>query len=105
MSWDVLYTDDAIRDLQEIRGYISDVLRAPETAERQVIRIMDAAESLDHMPLRHRLCDYEPLRSQGFRILPVDNYLVLYLPDESQGSVAISRVIYGSRDIERHLGE
>ncbi|MDR0272434.1 MAG: type II toxin-antitoxin system RelE/ParE family toxin [Clostridiales bacterium] len=73
MIWTVQYTDSAEQDLQGIYDYISDVLLVPETAEKQTERILDAAESLEHMPYRHRLCDYEPWRSRGWRVMPVDN--------------------------------
>jgi toxin ParE1/3/4 len=52
MIWKVNYTEDAEQDLQSIFDYISDVLLEPVTAANQTNRIMDAADSLDHMPLR-----------------------------------------------------
>jgi len=63
--------------LRDIFGYISDTLLAPVAAAKQADRIMDAADSLDSMPLRHQLFDKEPWRSCGFRIMPVDNYVVI----------------------------
>ena len=103
MIWDVSYTNTAEQDLQGIYDYIADVLLEPCTAEEQVNRIMDAADSLEHMPMRHRLCDYEPWRSRGLRVVPVDNFLIFYLPDESQYAVAIIRIMYNRRNIEEHL--
>jgi len=105
MIWHVQYTDSAKKDLQGIYDYISDILLALETAEKQTNRIMDAADSLNHMPFRYRLCDYEPWRSWGWRVMPVDNYLVFYFPDESQDIVTIMRIMYEGRDVERHLGK
>ena len=52
---------------------------------------------------RHRLLAEEPWRSRGVRFLPVDNYLILYLPNEETETVTISRIIYGSRDIPAQL--
>jgi len=63
-------------------------------AEKLTDRIMDAADSLNVMPLRNRLCDYELWRSIGLRVMPVENYLVFYLPDEATEIVSIMRVIY-----------
>jgi len=103
--WEIFYTTDAEQDLQGIHDYISGVLLEPVTAQNQSNRIMDAVESLDHMPLRYRLYDNEPWHSRGLRILPVDNYLVFYLPIESQKTVAIIRIMYGGRDIEAQLKE
>lgn len=103
MIWKVNYTEDAEQDLQSIFDYISDVLLEPVTAANQTNRIMDAADSLDHMPLRYRLYDKEPWQSRGLRVMPVDNYLVFYLPDETKKIVAIIRIMYGGRDIDKHL--
>lgn len=105
MIWDVCYTDTAIQDLQGIYDYIADILLEPDIAGEQTDRIMDAADSLEHMPFRHRLYDYEPWQSKGLRVLPVDNYLIFYLPDESQYTVTIIRIMYGGRDIEKHMGK
>jgi len=103
MIWKVDYTEDAEQDLQSIYDYISDVLLEPVTAQKQTDRIMDAVDSLGHMPLRFRLYDNEPWRSKGLRVLPVDNYLVFYLPDESHEFVLVIRIMYGGRDSKKHL--
>ena len=78
---------------------------APEIAEKQINRIMDAIDSLDHMPFRYRLYNYEPWRSKDLRFVPVDNYLVFYLPDKAQSTVAIIRIMYTGRNIEKLLSE
>jgi toxin ParE1/3/4 len=103
MIWDVNYTDDAISDLQGVYDYISDVLLEPVTADKQTNRIMDAADSLDNMPFRYRLYDKEPWHSRVLRVLPVDNYLIFYLPEESKYMVTIIRIMYARSDIDRHL--
>ena len=52
---------------------------------------------------RNRLYDNEPWRSRGLRIMPIDNYVILYLPDDSKNTVKVVRVIYGRRDIDSQL--
>jgi len=103
MIWDVRYTKSAEQDLQGIYDYIADVLLEPNIAERQIDRIIAATDSLEYMPLRHRLCDYEPWCSKGWRFLPVDKYLIFYFPNESLGTVTVMRIMYGGRDIEKNL--
>ena len=105
MIWRVDYTEDAKQDLQDIYDHISGVLLVPVTAAKQSDRIMDAVDSLDQMPLRYRLYDHEPWSSKGLRVMPVDKYLVFYLPDESQGIVVIIRIMYGARDIESDINK
>ncbi|MBQ8401784.1 MAG: type II toxin-antitoxin system RelE/ParE family toxin [Clostridia bacterium] len=55
------------------------------------------------MPGRFRLYDKEPWRSRGLRIMPVDNYLVFYIPDTENETVSIIRIMYGGRDIDAQL--
>jgi toxin ParE1/3/4 len=105
MIWTVNYTIDAHQDLQGIYDYIADILLDPVTAAKQTTRIMDASGTLESMPFRCRLYDKEPWRSKGLRILPVDNYLVFYLPDESSNTIAVIRIMYKGRDVDRRLNE
>jgi toxin ParE1/3/4 len=105
MIYEIIYTEDALQDLEGIYQYISQTLLEPSIAEKQADRIMDAVDSLESMPLRFRLYEHEPWHSKGLRVLPVDNYLVFYLPDEVENIVAIIRIMYGGRDIEKQLGK
>ena len=105
MTWNIQYTKTAENDLNDIYDHIAYELLEPGIAEKQINRIMDTADSLDFMPLRHRLCDYEPWRSMGWHCVPVDNYIIFYFPNESDNIVSIMRIMYGGRDLEKHLSE
>lgn len=105
MIFDVSYSAEARQDLRDIYEYIAYELLVPETAARQAERIMKAARSLEQIPMRYRLYEGEPWHSQGLRVLPVDNYLVFYLPDETNATVSIIRIMYGGRDIENQLND
>lgn len=102
-GWKVVYTGQAENDLRGIYEYIAFSLLAPETAKHQARRIMKEVEGLNHMPLRHKLCDNEPWRGKGLRILPVDNFIAFYLPVENQSAAAVIRIMYGGQDIEKEL--
>lgn len=105
MIFAVSYSAKARQDLRDIYKYIAYELLAPEAAAGQTERIMKVARSLEQMPMRHRLYEEEPWRSQGLRVLPVDNYLVFYLPDETSATVSIIRIMYGGRDIDKQLND
>ena len=105
MIFDVSYSAEARQDLRDIYEYIAYELLVPETAARQAERIMKAARSLEQIPMRYRLYEGEPWHSQGLRVLPVDNYLVFYLPDETNATVSIIRIMYVGRDIENQLND
>lgn len=103
MKWKIAYSAQARQDLRNIYEYIAFNLLMPETATKQVQRIMNEIRSLDEMPLRFRLYDREPWYSQGLRFFSVNNYLVFYLPDENQNMVNIVRIMYSGRDIDTQL--
>lgn len=105
MIFHVAYSAEARQDLRDIYEYIACELLVPETAAGQTERIMKAIRSLEQMPMRHRLYEEEPWHSQGLRVLPADNYLVFYLPDENSATVNIIRIMYGGRDIDKQLNE
>ena len=103
MIWTIYYSAEARRDLREIHEYISDVLMAPVAAANQVRIIMEGIRGLEDMPMRHRLYEEEPWHSQGLRFLPVGNYLIFYLPDETSTTVNIIRIMYRGRDVRKQL--
>ena len=105
MSWDIVYTAQARQDLRDIYEYIALELLAPETATGQTQRIMKRIRSLGEMPMRHQLYGEEPWHSRGIRFLPVDNYLIFYLPEESRNTVNIIRIMYSGRDTCRQLSK
>lgn len=102
-EWTVVYTEQAERDLRNIFEYIAFSLLEPGIAKNQSRRIMDAVAKLNEMPLHYHLYEKEPWHSKGLRVLPVDNYLVFYLPAEAKTAVAVIRIMDGGRDIEEQL--
>ena len=105
MIFNVVSSSEARQDLRDIYEYIAYELLEPDTAAGQTNRIMKAARSLEQMPMRHRLYEEEPWHSQGLRFLPVDNYLIFYLPDETNNIVNMIRIMYGGRDVKKQLDD
>lgn len=97
----VRITDQALTDMQDLYDYISDTLFAPDTAMNQYDRIAYAIESLSELPERYRLFVSEPERSQGIRLMSVDNYAVIYTIRVE--TVIILRVLYSASDIIARL--
>ena len=60
---------------------------------------------LDEMPMRFNLYEDEPWKSKGLRFVPVDNYLIFYLPIDETNTVSIVRIIYAGRDMNKQLQE
>ena len=64
MSYEVLLSPEAIRDLQEIYRYIASELQSPQNAATQLARLEQRIYTLNELPLRHRVYDREPWRSR-----------------------------------------
>ena len=104
MSWTIEYSPRAQQDLDDIFEYISSDGDA-ETAANHIAQLLKAADSLNELPLRHRLYDAEPWHSMGVRFLTVGRYLIFYRPESDRQNVLIIRILHGARDLVRALSE
>lgn len=98
-NYSVMYSPQAKDDLKEIYSYIAFTLLASPAAERQVNKIRETIRSLDFMPMRNPVVDWEPWKSMEIRKAMADNFVIFYIADESSLTVTIIRIIYGGRDI------
>lgn len=101
--YQVTLTKQAQTDLREIFKYIAVDLQSVQNASGQLDRLEKAIASLDQMPERFRVYDKSKWRERNLHIMPVDNYLIFYIPDHNRETVTVMRVMYGGRDIDRQL--
>lgn len=88
----------ALRDMEEIYGYISEKLGSPATAIKQYERIAEAIESLSVFPERFQIMDIIPKLSKDVRQVIVDHYSAIYT-----NTVTVLRVLYGASDLSAKL--
>ncbi len=100
----IIFSPEAVNDLESIKSYISNTLGQEERACRIVGKIFHIINTLSCMPERHRLVDWEPWFSDNIRQLSVAQYVVFYKVDRSASLVKVIRIIYGGRDIEHLIG-
>ena len=105
MIYEVRMTPEAKNDLRGIFEYIAFDLQSVQNAAGQIDRLEKGIAELDQMPERFRKYEKEPWHSRNLRVMPVDNYLVFYIPDQTTGIVTVIRVMYGGRDADRRLNE
>ena len=101
--YEVLVSDKANEDMDDIYNYIAETLLEPAIAAKQYDRIADAILTLEEMPERIRLMYSEPERNKGIRPLIVDNYTVFFVINGD--SVHIARVLYSASNIGKRLAE
>ena len=97
----VIYSPEAVSDLKTIYAYIAFSLSNPTAAKSTSEAIRSAIRSLDTMPNRHELVDWEPMKTMGLHHFAIKNYVVYYLVDESECFVSIVRIFYGGRDVTK----
>ena len=103
MIYEVEVSKQADSDLRGIFEYIAFELQALENASGQLDRLEEQILSLDTIPERYRKYEKELWKTRGLRVLPVDNYVILYIPDSDKKVVTILRVMYAGRDIDNQL--
>lgn len=99
-SYNIFYSPEALEDIRKIYSYIAYELQVPETALNQVNRIRNQIRSLDCMPMRYSLVDWEPWKSMQMHKVPVDNYVVYYTINDDTLEVNIIRIFYAGQDVE-----
>ncbi len=103
MIYEVITTDQADADLRDIYEYIAFELLSPDNAAGQLGRLEEHIVGLEKFPEKFRHYEKEPWYSRGLRVMPVDNYLVFYIPDKDAGIVTVIRVMYVGRDVDSQL--
>jgi len=96
-------TPAAAGDLDAIDTYITNTLFAPAAAQDLMADFDKSFHSLCNAPYRCELSRNATLREKGYRKLVVNNYVSLYLVDETKKLVIIARVFYGAMDYERYV--
>ena len=104
-SYSIFFSGKALNDISDIYSYIAFELLVPQTAAKQVDRIRKAVRSLESMPSRHAIVDWEPWKSARMRKIFIDNFIVFYVVEEDSRCVNIVRIVYGKRDIENIVEE
>lgn len=97
----VQITDRALADMEDIYVYIAEQLLAPENAMGQYNRIAEAIQNLNVFPERVQIMESEPEHTMGLRQLPIDNFSVFYVIEDS--GVVVTRVLYSASDISKRL--
>ena len=103
MIYEVITSDQADADLRGIYEYIAFELFSPDHAAGQLDRLEEHIIGLEKFPEKFRHYEKEPWHSRGLRVMPVDNYLVFYIPNKDTGIVTVIRVMYAGRDVDNQL--
>ena len=96
-NYEVILTDVAKEDLEEIYEYISEHLLEILAANRLMEKIEQKILRLEQNPYSCVEVHIKP-HNEVYRKLVIDNYIVLYEVDEKYKQVVVYRIIYGKTD-------
>lgn len=103
MIYQVNTTEQADADLRGVYEHIAFELLSPDNAAGQLDRLEEHIIGLENFPEKFKSYEKEPWHSRGLRVMPVDNYLVFYIPDKEIRTVTVIRVMYTGRDVDDQL--
>ena len=98
-------TEKAAADLDGIVSYIVVQLENPQAATGFLISLESAIHEICLFPESGSLVINEFLPHKGIRKKLVDNYIMYYLPDMTDETIYVLRVIYGRRNLDEILRE
>lgn len=93
-KYEVRLLNRAMRDLDDIYGYIARTLSEPGTATDLIDTLESEILSLEYLPYRCPQRRTGAYAKGGYRQLVVKNYLVIYRVSEAQKQVTIVTIRY-----------
>ena len=99
----VLFSPEALNDLEENKSYIQDDLENDIAAANTLKKIFDRILELESFPKMGALLNSVTNTDNSYRYLLCNNYTAFYRIEKD--SVYIVRVLYGRRDYLRILFE
>jgi len=93
-KYKVLIYPTAEQDLFEIRDYFENKLKA--SPNNLLMKFYNNIDLLETNPLIHPLLTDTYLNQLGYRMIPVDNFLIFYVIENDE--VQIHRFLYGKRN-------
>ena len=103
-TYEILYTEAAIQDMEEKADYITCQFRDTDLALTWYFRLRDAIqEHLTTMPNKYPLYSAEPWAQRGIRQFLFRNDVVLYSVEERRACVYIRAVCTKGMDLSAHL--
>jgi len=97
MTYNLDITRPANRDLDQIVSYIALELKNPKAARRLYKLIRSTYQSLQAHPEMFEYAKDRRIAAKGFRIAPVEHYVIAYKVDKTNKKVVIHDVFFGAR--------
>src|SRR3954463_14161242 len=91
----------ASRDLEQIHDFIEN--DSPQNARTVLLSLLDAIDSLDHLPQRYPIYQSDNRLRNHVHVMPVMTFVVYYRVFEQQQAVKVIAVQHGARQRPQNL--
>lgn len=98
MEYSIKFTRKCLNDIDEICKYISDKLKAENSANRLRTKIKNVVKELSISPEMYAKIDKMDKLKREYRRIPINNYVILYSVDKKKKIIYISHMYYGGRN-------
>ena len=98
MAYNIILTDAAEQDIDEIFSYMAGKLQNLSAAISFADEIEDKYDKLADNPRMYEESRDSRLKERGYRRIPIGNYVLLYLVEDSSQKVIIARIFYGKQE-------
>ena len=99
-KYEVVITPSAQKDLNEIKSYLTNVLKTSSSSIFE--KILEQVKILKAHPFTYSVHQDSLLKLIGYRVIPIGNYLMFYVVKSNV--VQIHRILYAKRNYLRLLG-
>ena len=103
MAYEVIVDPGVIERLDEVVGYVSEVLDSPMAAAGILDGFDELVEKLEQSPLSYPLAQDKRLQARGYRRALVGKYVVLFRVwegAEHEGTVWVTNFFLGSQNYQ-----
>lgn len=104
-SYSRRFSKKASADLDDIIRYIAIELSNPDAASVFIDKLLSVIDEACMFPQSGTPAATEVFPDAGIRKKPVGNYVIYYLPDNSNNAVVILRILYSRRNLNEILAE
>lgn len=98
IKYEVILTDKAKEELDEIYNYISKSLMAESTAINMMKKIENNILKLEELPEAYSIIEPYMETKEQYRKLVINNYIAVYRIDKENNKIYIIRIVYGGRN-------
>lgn len=103
MKYRITRADAADQDLISIINYIAEESQDLRVALKYLDKLEQAIMNLSDFPYIGVAPRYKSLRTQGFKVLIIENHLAFYKVSETKKEAEVYRILHGKQDYKNMI--